>query len=133
MRTHTLTLEVLPEQFAVCRLPPGAALPSLPAGGRFYCATRTADELSLILPEQLAPAGARTRHGFRALKVAGTLSFEEVGVLASLTRPLAAVGITLFAVSTYDTNYILVKQSELQQAVAALRSAGHTVHLSSAT
>jgi uncharacterized protein len=133
MRTHPLTLEVLPEQFAVCRLPSGAALPSLPASGRFYSVTRTADELTLMVPEHLTPAGAHTRRGFRVLKVAGSLSFEEVGVLASLTRPLAEGGITLFVVSTYGTNCILVKQGELQQAVAALRSAGHTVHLSTAT
>jgi hypothetical protein len=128
-RGHTLTLEVLPEQYAVCRLPSGSGLPPLPPTGRFYSLTRTADELTLLVPERLAPVGAQTRRGYRALKVTGALSFEEVGVVASLTRPLAEVGISLFAISTYDTNYILVKQSELNQAVAALRSAGHTVHL----
>jgi hypothetical protein len=132
LRARTLTLEVLPEPIAVCRLPAGAALPSLPATGRFYSVTRTGDELTLLVPERLAPAGARTRRGYRALKVIGPLSFEEVGIVASLTRPLAEASISLFVICTYETIYILVNQAQLNQAVAALRSAAHSVHLAGA-
>ncbi len=133
LRSRTFTLEVLPELIAVCRLPAGAALPSLPATGKFYSVTRTADELTLLVPERLVPAGAQSRRGFRALKAIGPFGLDEVGIVAALTRPLAEVSISLFAICTYETTYVLVKQSELNQAVAALRSAGHTVHMTASS
>ncbi|HEY7848912.1 MAG TPA: ACT domain-containing protein, partial [Ktedonobacterales bacterium] len=85
------------------------------------------DELSLVLPEASAPEGATTEAGWRALRVAGPLDFALIGVLASLAEPLAQAGVSIFAISTYDTDYLLVREVALTEALTALRAAGHTI------
>jgi hypothetical protein len=123
-------LRVLPERLSVCKLPVDAAWPSPAPGTSFWSATRTATEVSLVCPEDEAPAGAgvRVEPDWRALEVAGPLEFSMVGVMAGLTAPLADVDVSVFVVSTYDTDYVLVHAAALERAVEALRAAGHTVH-----
>jgi transcriptional regulator len=123
---HRLHLLAVPGSFAVCKLPPGAALPVAPPGA-FWSVTRTADELSVVCEEAAAPEGANCERGWRCLRVAGAMPFTLVGVLASLTAPIARVGVGVFAVSTFDTDYLLVKSDDFPKAVAALRTAGHAV------
>lgn len=118
-------LAVLEGAYAVCRLPPGAA-PG-PAGGRLWSLTATADEVCVVCEEVLAPPGALVDGGWACLRVAGPLPLTQAGVVASLSAPLALSGLSLFAVSTYDTDYLLVKAEGLAEAVAALRRAGHEV------
>ncbi len=122
-----LTLTLIPEPFAVCRLAPDAPVPPLPLGASLVSLTLTPDELSLVTPEDAAPAGARIELGWRALRVAGPLDFSLTGVLSSLAAPLAQAGIAIFAISTYDTDYLLVRAATLDAALATLRAAGHTV------
>lgn len=120
-----LTLEILPGRFAVCRLPADQPLPRLGPGPALLALVRTSDELSLVCPEQDAPQGARAETGWRALKVLGPLDFALTGVLASLAGPLALAGVSIFAVSTFDTDYLLVREAALSAARTALESAGH--------
>jgi hypothetical protein len=115
-------LSVLPGRFAVCLLPPDA-----PAPERFWSLTRTEDELSVICTEDAVPHGATVQRGWRALRVAGPLDFTVSGVVAALTAPLAAAGISLLPVATYDTDHLFVREEALERAVAALSAAGHTV------
>jgi hypothetical protein len=122
-----LDLIVLPDLFAVCRLAPDAAVPTWATGGRFFSVTRTADELSIVCQQLLVPPEARHEIGWRCLWVAGAMDFTQIGVLASLVGPLAQAGISVFAISTFDTDYLLVKQADLELATAALRQAGHTI------
>ena len=122
-----LTLTLAPERFAVCRLAPDAPVPPLPLGASLVALTLTPDELSLVTPEDAAPEGAKVEAGWRALRVAGPLDFSLTGVLASLAAPLAQAGIAIFVVSTYDTDYLLVRESTLDAALAALLAAGHTL------
>ena len=122
-----LTLTLAPERFAVCRIAPDAPIPPLPLGRSLLALTLTPDELSLVIPETNAPEGARVETGWRALKVAGPLDFGQTGVLASLTQPLAEAGLSVFAISTFDTDYLLVRDATLGEALAALRDAGHRV------
>ncbi len=122
-----LTLTLAPERLAVCRLAPDAPVPPLPLGRSLVALTLTPDELSLVLPEDAAPAGAVIEAGWRALRVAGTLDFSLTGILASLAEPLAQAGVSIFAISTYDTDYLLVREAALSVALAALRAAGHTI------
>jgi hypothetical protein len=89
--------------------------------------TRTPDELSVVADEAAVPAGVRAERGWRALQVAGPLDFNLTGILASLAYPLARAGISLFAVSTFDTDYVLIKEDKLHDALAALQAAGHTL------
>jgi hypothetical protein len=125
---QALTLEILPGAYAVCRLAPDAAVPGW-AGSSvdFVATTRTRAELSVVCAEGLVPAGTKAEAGMRILKVAGTLDFSLTGILASLAVPLAQAKVSLFAVSTYDTDYVLVPAAKLEEALGALRAAGHHV------
>ena len=127
-RIPALRLTVLPREFSVCRLPPDEALPSWVPGLPFWSATRTADELSLVLPADRTPEGWQAEYGWRCLAVQGPLDFSLVGVMARLSTALAAAGVSLFAISTYDTDYLLVRTPDLEKALQALRSAGCSVN-----
>ncbi|HSL01710.1 MAG TPA: ACT domain-containing protein [Rubrobacteraceae bacterium] len=122
-----LPLRVLGERLAVCRLEPDAEVPAWATVGEIFSVTRTPDELSVVCPEEVVPPGTTSEGGWRALEVEGTLDFSLVGVLASLTVPLAEGGISMFAISTYRTDYLLVREAALDLAVAALRERGHRV------
>ncbi len=127
MPSPPLTLFLLPETFAVCRLPADAPLPAWALAGPFCAITRTAEELSIVCVEEHAPASVPCQPGWRCLQVAGPLDFALTGVLASLAEPLAAASVSIFAVSTYDSDYLLVQGVHLGAAQTALRSAGHTL------
>jgi hypothetical protein len=115
---------VLPGVFAVCRLAPGEAVPAW-VTGEFASVTRTPDELSIICPAERVPLDVRADRDWRVLKIAGPFAFSTVGVLASLAAPLAQAGISLLTISTYDTDYLLVKHDALERAVAVLGATGH--------
>jgi hypothetical protein len=125
---HKLNLSVLPERLAICKLAAGSPIPIWAARGSFYSITRTADELSLITADHDIPADITCDHDWRAIKVEGPLDFSLTGVLESVARPLADASISIFAIATYDTDYVLVKSSNLDRAIDTLRAAGHTVH-----
>lgn len=124
----TSTLSVHPGHYAICRLAPEAEVPAWGAGGDgFTSVTRTAAELSIVCPAGRVPEGVRREAGWRLLEVHGPLDFALTGVLAGLTASLAEAGVSTFAVSTFDTDYLLVREAMIGQAVAALRAAGHRV------
>jgi hypothetical protein len=126
--TRSLELSLLPETFAICHFAADAAVPEWASQGQFFSITRTGEELSVIAETVFVPAGLRTEVSWRVLKVHGPFDCSEVGVLASLVAPLAAAGISVFTISTFDTDYLLVQCIQLRDAVAALRNAAHTVH-----
>ena len=127
MLRHQLTLLVLDDTFAICKLGSKEAIPAWATVGAFFSVTRTADELSVVCSARVVPEGTVCERNWRCLRVAGAMPFAVVGVLASLTAPLAEAGIGLFAVSTFDTDYLLVKENDFTAAVNALRQYGHTV------
>jgi hypothetical protein len=128
-----LTLTVLSGRYAVCRLGGAAAVPDWApvstgsADGGFLSITRTRDELSIVAPEPSVPAAVLCDRGWRCLMVAGPLDLSLTGVLAALASPLAEARVSVFAVSTFDTDYLLVKDERLAVAVETLRRAGHRV------
>lgn len=122
-----LKLSLLPGKFAVCRLEPDAAIPPWATNGRFISITRTADELSVVCPQSNVPGHILSEDEWACLKVEGPLDFSLTGILASLTQPLAQAGISIFAVSTYDTDYLLVKQQVVAQAINTLAQQGHSI------
>jgi hypothetical protein len=125
--SHQLTITVHPEKYAICRLDPGASVPSWAVGARFLSVTRTAAELSVVCEDARAPQSAHAERDRRLLQIEGTLAFALTGVLASVAAPLAAAEISIFAVSTYDTDYLLVSEKDLQRAMQVLDAAGHSV------
>ncbi len=122
-----LTLIVLNDLFAICRLDGDSSIPTWAIAGDFFSITRTGDELSIVCLHEAVPEDIVCERNWRCLRVAGTMPFSVVGVLASLTVPLAEVGISVFAISTFDTDYLLVKENDLAVALDALRRYGHEV------
>ncbi len=123
----SFTLDLLPEIFAVVQLESGAALPDWATTGELYSVTRTQDELSIVCPQASIPEGVTAQKNFRCLKVQGPLAFSEVGVLASLSTILAKAQISIFVLSTFDTDYLLVASTDLSSAISALTAAGHEI------
>ena len=124
---HSLTLTVLEERMAVCRLDADADVPAWATAASPFSLTRTADELSVVCPEGLVPHGVRCEKGWRVLGLEGPFEFTEIGILSAVAAPLAEAGVGLFAVSTFDTDYVLVKEERLGAAANALRGSGHEV------
>jgi len=124
---RTLTLIVMDGLFAIAKLKPDAAIPGWVTQDVFFSVTRTEDELSLVTAEAGVPAGFEASRGWRMFKLQGPFAFSEVGVLASLANPLARIGIGIFVISTFDTDYLLVQQDEIPAAVEALEHAGHRI------
>lgn len=116
---------VLDGRFAVCRLAVGSPLPEMPESATFWNLSITPQEISLVCDEMLAPRGDIVERGWSAIKITGPLDFGLQGVLLSLLGPLADMMMGVFVVSTYDTDYILVKEFDLAGAVQALVAAGH--------
>jgi uncharacterized protein len=123
----TLDLALLPGTFAVARLAPVDGLPAWAAAGILTSITRTPDELSIVCEDGAVPPDVAAERGWRAIRVAGTIDFALTGILASVLAPLAAARISIFAVSTFDTDYVLVREAALDRALAALGAAGHRI------
>lgn len=122
-----LEFEVLPGQYAVTRLEAGAADPAwLPDTG-FTCVVRTPKELSVVCREFFVPETLRTERGWRCLGIAGTLDFSMTGILAQIATVLADEGISLFAISTFDTDYFLVREEDLNRAMRTLQRKGSRI------
>lgn len=123
-----LTLDLLPQTLAVARLNAADALPDWAQGGALLSIVRTPEELSIVVETRFVPDSVRAERGFRSLRVRGLLDFSLTGILNSLTGPLARAGVSLFAISTFDTDYLLVREQDLSTALCALKEEGHAVH-----
>ena len=122
-----LTLSVLWEPFAICRLPAGEKVPDWALRQDFFSITRTADELSLVCPQSAVPCGVPAERGWRCLKVEGPFAFTVTGVLAALAEPLAQGGVPILATSTFETDYLMLPERDFERAVPILEHAGHHV------
>jgi uncharacterized protein len=111
--------------FAICRLPAKSSVPDWALCGDFFSITSTAQEVSIVCKESQVPLGNAHEGGWTCLKLEGPFAFSETGILSSFIRPLAEKGVPIFALSTFDTDYVLVKQESLEEAVATLLTAGH--------
>ena len=127
VKQRSLTLELLSDTFAVARLEPDSSTSAWAEAGALVSVTRTRAELSIVCEDASVPVEARAQRGFRCLRVLGPLDFAETGILESLADPLARAGISIFALSTYDTDYLLMPGDDLEAALSALSEAGHAV------
>ena len=128
--TDKFPLRLLPGRYAVCRLRPESPLPpwAMRPGAEFSSVTRTPDELSVVCSEAAVPPFVNlAEKGWRAFKLVGPVPFATTGVISGLTAPLAAAGIGVFVLSTFDTDYLLVKEANLEKTTATLVAAGFTV------
>ncbi len=117
-----LTIRILPNTYAVCRLSPQDKIPNPVNRDHFFSVTQTNEELSVVLDERdVSPDCAAVEMGWRCLKVDGPLYFSLIGILASITVPLAEAKVSVFTISTYNTDYVLVKKQHLAKAIEALK------------
>jgi len=121
-------LKLLSEPFAMCRFAPHTSAADLIPPAGFFALTRTEDEVSLVVDEAAVQPDWQAETGWRGMKVLGPLDFSLIGILSSLAAPLADAGISIFAISTFDTDYLLVKADRLADALKALREAGFVIH-----
>jgi uncharacterized protein len=120
-------LHLLQGILGVARLAPDAALPEWAREGVLWAALRSREELSIVCEERYIPPEVRAERGWRALQIEGPLDFSLLGVLAAIAGVLAEAGVSIFVLSSYDTDTILVKETVLDRALAALRGAGYLV------
>jgi hypothetical protein len=119
-------IRLLPEKMAILRFEPGAAITTPQTG--FFSLIRTVEELSIVIEQAQAPKGAPKKStGWRLFQVQGPFELDVIGVLASITAPLAAANVSIFALATYDTDYFLIAGRQCTRAVKALRESGHEV------
>jgi uncharacterized protein len=122
-----LNLVVLHGDYGVCRLEADQSVPDWAWTGEFVSVTRTGDELSVVCDANAVPPGVRLEVGWACLKLQGPFAFELTGILSSVLEPLRDAGVGIFAVSTFDTDYVLLKRTQLRVGIAALEGAGHVV------
>jgi len=127
MNGRCMTLELLAGSYAVARLDAGERLPDWVGEGPFVSITRTDAELSVVCPQEAVPPAVQAEPGWRCLRVRGPLGFGMTGILAGLAGPLASSGVSIFVVSTYDTDYLMLQERDLDRGIDALSRAGHTV------
>jgi uncharacterized protein len=120
-------LHTLDELYAIVRLEPDAELPDWVRGGHFWSATRSESELSSVCCEEDVPTDASAERGWCALELAGPLDFSLTGVVAALVTPLAEAAVPIFVISTFETDYLFVRERDLERSVDALAEAGHSV------
>jgi hypothetical protein len=122
-----LTLIILRETFAICRLDKDALIPDWAFQGGPFSVTRTKDELSIVSPQVNVPKGIVSSQGWSCLKVKGPLDLSSTGIISSIATALEQEGISLFSISTYDTDYVMVKEKDLEKAVFALTEASYRI------
>ena len=122
-----LDLTVETWELAVCQLAAAADVPGWAIRGAFHAVVRSPGELTVACHAALVPAGVRAQEGWRCFSLPGPIAFTETGIVAAIAVPLAAAGIGLFVISTFDTDYVLVAGAQLEAAVTALSAAGHRV------
>ena len=128
--SHQLLLTLFPGLYAVARYEPHEK-PAIDYSQSSFCSfTKTDKELSVVCEQSALPEGVHAESNRRLLRVESVLAFTLTGVLAALAEPLAAAAISLFAISTYDTDYLLIADADLERAIAILESAGHKVQRS---
>lgn len=125
MNSQKLALRVHPGLHCICRFGPAEPLPAWTGRAKFCSITRTHDELSVVCDEEAVPSHVQADRGWRLLGVQGPLDLTMVGVLARLATTLADASVSIFAISTYDTDYLLVRDSDLLRAVSALEAVGY--------
>jgi hypothetical protein len=123
-RRH-LKFRVVPGSFAICRLAAGSPIPDWALHGTFSSLTRTEEELSIVCESRKVPPEANHHAPWICLQLEGPFPFSETGILTSFIDPLAEVGVPIFAISTYDTDYVLIREDFADIALSALQSAGH--------
>jgi len=123
-----LTLTLMKEEFSLAKLDPFAGIPTWAVRGEFWAVTRSGADVSVVCATDAIPEGVEATHGWRTLELEGPISFAETGILDSVIEPLSHADISILAVSAYDTNFVLVRDEDIERACTILLGVGHTIH-----
>ncbi len=111
--------------FAICRLDKNAPIPAWASSSKFFCIARTSDELSIVCLQTSVPEGSDCESGWRCLKVESPFEFDLTGMIYSVAAPLAEEGIAMFVIATQDSDYLMVKETDLDRTISILSQIGH--------
>ena len=127
LSTMRLKLKVLDVTLAICQLEPGSEVEEWSDGTGIFSVMRTDEEVTIVCSEDLVPKGVTCSKGWKCIQLVGQFEFSEVGIVSQLALPLAGANVPIFVMSTFNTDYILVRKQDLQRASEALRMAGHEI------
>ena len=116
-----LEIQTLQSSYAICQLSSASTPPKRPEGAEFWSLSVTAEEMSLVCETKYTPENSKADSGWRMFRVAGAMDLDEVGVLVRILEPLREAGISIFAISTFDTDYVLIREANFEQAIQLLR------------
>jgi hypothetical protein len=124
---RNLTLSILRHRFAICKLNPDVKVPDWAIRGDFFSISRTPEELSIICQEDDVPLKVTSKREWRGIKIEGPFHFNEIGILDAITSPIARAKISLLTVSTFDTDYVFIQDSQFEEALLILAESGHQI------
>lgn len=127
MKENKLTMKLLKEKYGVCRFDNSVSIPSWAFEGEFYSISKTEDELSIVCLQENIAEGIKSEKDWRVFKVEGPLDFFLVGILSKISGLMAEEGISIFAISTYDTDYILIKEKDISKAIEKFVKQGYCI------
>jgi len=125
MNYPKLKLSLLPQTYAICSFPPDCAFPELPGTSSILSITKTAKETTIVCDENTIPGDCQKSENWKCIKVEGSFDLDAIGVIAGISKPLARSKISIFVVSTYDTDYVLINAKDIDKAVSCLSKCGH--------
>jgi hypothetical protein len=125
LRRQQLKFRQLRGSYAIVRLAPDAPIPAWATSREFTSITRTTDEVSIVCPAGNIPEDVSSGPPWTCLKLEGPFLFSQTGILLSFIQPLSGNGVPIFAVSTYDTDYVLIQEEHMGGVIELLRKAGH--------
>jgi hypothetical protein len=128
MKPKKLSLKLLPDRMAVCRFDPTTSIPNWVGPSDFYSVTGTDQELTIVCAEAFVAQGTASDTGGQCSTVEGPLDFSEIGIIFSLTQPLAQNNVPVFVISTFDPDYFMVKEKDLAKTIDVLTAAGHQIN-----
>lgn len=120
MKNKMFSIKILDEKFAICKLSPTSNIPTWIQNKTFYSITKTADELSIVCFEKSVPKNIISEKGWKAIVVNEELDFSLIGIISSISTSLSKNGISVFVISTFNTDYILIKEEKLKSALTIL-------------
>jgi len=127
MQKRQLKLSLLDGMYAICAFESDTPIPDWAVTASLCSITRTKKELTVVCPQNIIPAGIKHDHGWRCFRIDGSFDLNQIGVISSLAAPLAQAGISIFVVSSYDTDYIMVNEEKVEQAIAVISGDGHSI------
>ena len=127
MTQRQLRISLLKDKYGICSLPNTAPIPEWALKQSLVSITRTKKELTIVCPQDVIPSQCKSDLNWRCFRLDGTFDLNQIGVISSISAPLAQNGISIYVISTYDTDYFLVQQENLEQTISALSNSGHSI------